>query len=64
MDAATFGAYFEELVLPPALDVGFEPWGKSLWMERDGLQVGVLRTELRKHLAVPAHARGPPRLPA
>jgi hypothetical protein len=47
MDAATFGAYFEELVLPPALDVGFEPWGKSLWMERDGLQVGVLRTELR-----------------
>jgi hypothetical protein len=47
MDAATFGEYFEELVLAPASDVGFEPWGKSLWMERDGLHVGVLRTELR-----------------
>ena len=37
------------MVLRPASAVGFEPWGKSLWMEKDGLQVAVLRTELERH---------------
>ncbi len=47
MDAATFSGHFEDLVVGPALEVGFERWGKSLWMEQDGLQVAVMRTELR-----------------
>jgi hypothetical protein len=44
VDAATFNGWFDELVVRPTQQVGLEPWGKSLWMERDGLQVALIRT--------------------
>lgn len=47
MDATTFSEHVEQLVVEPARRGGFEPCGKGLWMQRDGLRVAVLRTELR-----------------
>lgn len=47
MDAETFSGHFEQLVVQPAAQAGFVPWGKSLWLARDGVEIAVLRTESR-----------------
>ena len=47
MLASAFEELFSHHVVAPAVEVGFERWGKGLRWERDGLRVAILRTELR-----------------
>ena len=47
MRAADFDALFNRVLVEPLARVGFEPWGKSLWLVDAGLRAAILRTELR-----------------
>ncbi len=47
MRSEEFGALFGPLVVEPLVEVGFEPWGKSLWFTADGLRAALLRTDRR-----------------
>lgn len=47
MRADDFTERFERLVAAPLAAVGFEPWGRSLWYERDGIGAALKRVELR-----------------
>lgn len=47
MKAAEFDPLFQRLVARPLAEKGFEPWGKSLFFQQDGLRAALMRSELR-----------------
>lgn len=48
MDAGTFERLFVQHVTEPSVAVGFERWGKGLWLDGPhGMRAAVLRTESR-----------------